>query len=440
VYWADGAGSSAVFFSLLEVLDDLRAELGSDRAIALYQPTGTTRGHFVLSDSVGGDLAPALANERLLINQRIDGDAPSVLAGVVASSTLRDFSIGLASALAVPWVDGFGRGVALIGIDDTSAAARTPVTEASRRLVTTLDQSRLSGTLALQHQLSEAVRSVLSEGVAGSGAGRVGRLGSLVTTAREIFGSDTAYLALPEEGDTANYYFAAMSNVETPQFRQLRMSFGQGLGGLARREGRVVRSLKYRDDVRLFDAPVRETAEEGIHSAMAAPLVHDGSVRGVLYVGNRHATPFSDTDERMLEEFADLVALLMGEPDYRPAVRAAQTARLREDFAHSIHDSVVRSLVHIGFTAEQASAGMRADDAARTISVIRSAAEDALANLRAELGGLTMDAGAGTTHIGEIVDQITDVPVRPGAERTVRVSADTADRTPTRSPRSARRR
>jgi signal transduction histidine kinase len=162
---------------------------------------------------------------------------------------------------------------------------------------------------------------------------------------------------------------------------------------------------------------------------MAAPLVHDGSVRGVLYVGNRHATPFSDTDERMLEEFADLVALLMGEPDYRPAVRAAQTARLREDFAHSIHDSVVRSLVHIGFTAEQASAGMRADDAARTISVIRSAAEDALANLRAELGGLTMDAGAGTTHIGEIVDQITDVPVRPGAERTVRVSADTADRT-----------
>ena len=73
----------------------------------------------------------------------------------------------------------------------------------------------------------------------------------------------------------------------TPDFRQLRMEFGQGLGGLARREVRVVSSMNYAQDTRLLAAPVTETQDEGILSAVAAPLVRAQDVHGVLYVGSR---------------------------------------------------------------------------------------------------------------------------------------------------------
>lgn len=421
IYWADGAGSRAVFESLQAVLGDLREAVLSDRAIALYRPIGMGRGHFVLSDSVADGVEPSLGNERLMLNQSLDCRAPATVSGLVAASTLRPFRFGLGSALSIPWEDAYGRGIAVIGVHDASEAATSlerlrQIVDATR-LTDTLNQSRVSGTLTLQRQLSSALRTVLDGGL--DSAGRVGRLTSLVTSARQIFGSDTAYLALPEEGEAMNYYFASMSNVNTPQFRQLRMAFAQGLGGLARREGRVVSSLRYGDDHRLLAPPVSETADEGIRSAMAAPLLRDGAVTGVLYIGSRTLTPYSETDEQVLEEFADYVSLLMGEPGYRSAVDDSRNRRLREDFAHAIHDSVVRSLVQIGFTAEQVSASMSPESAARSITQIQTAAEEALTNLRAELSGMALRSPGSVMRLGQVIDQITDVPVRAGLTRNV---------------------
>lgn len=429
IYWADGAGSRVVYETLQQVLADLRNAVLSDRAIAVYRPTGAGRGYYVLSDSAGPGVDLAIGNERLLLNQRLNLETPSTVAGLVAASTLRPFRIGFGSALSIPWVDAHGRGVVLIGVQDPSVADRSlerlhTITDA-RRLALMLNESRLNGTLNLQRQMSSAVRSLLDGGL--SGGGRVGRLNALVATARQVFGSDTAYLALPEEGDAMNYYFASLSNVKTPQFRQLRMQFGQGLGGLARRKSRVVRSLKYADDDRLLAPPVVETFDEGILSAMAAPLIRSDSVAGVLYIGNRTPTPYSDTDEQVLEEFADYISLLMNEPDYRSAVRDSRTNRLREDFAHAIHDSVVRSLVQIGFTAEQVSMTMEREPAAESIAVIQLAAEEALTNLREELSGLTMPAESVPMRLGQVLDQLTGTPVGPGVTRNVYVLGSAAE-------------
>ena len=428
-YWADGAGSRVVFDTLQELLADLRGAVFSDRAIAIYRPAGLQGGYYVLSDSAESGVDLAMANERLLLNQSLNLETPSTVAGVVATSTLRPFRLGFDSALSIPWVDTHGRGVVLIGVQDQSVADRSleqlhSITDA-HKLAIILNDSRMNGTLYLQRRLSSALRTVLDGGL--SGGGKVGRLNSLVSTARQVFGSDTAYLALPEEGEAMNYYFASLSNVNTPQFRQLRMQFGQGLGGLARREARVVRSLSYADDERLLAPPVIETVDEGILSAMAAPLIRSDSVRGVLYIGNRTPTAFSETDEQVLEELADYISLLMDDPDYRSAVRDSRTNRMREDFAHAIHDSVVRSLVQIGFTAEQVSMTMGQGAAASSIATIQVAAEEALTNLREELNGLTLPAESAPRTLGQVLDQITDVPVHPGMTRNVYVLGQAAE-------------
>ena len=422
VYWADGAGSRAVFDSLHEILTELRAAVHSDRAVALYRPASVQSGWFVLSDSCRPEAPPALSNEVFLLNRPLGQKTPTHVTALVAKSTLRPFLLSFTSALAIPWSDVFGHGVVLIGVSDGAASEQVlgqidAIADTSN-LVRTLSQSRLSGTLTLERQVSAALRESLAANMAA--AGPMGRLSSLVATARDLLQSDTAYLALPEEGNDTHYFFASFSNVTTPQFRKLRMSFGQGLGGLARREGRVVTSMNYAQDERLVAAPVTETVDEGIMSAVAAPLIVGSDVLGVLYVGSRSPRPYSETDELVLAEFANDMALMMDLPEIRTENRTARLTRMREDFAHAIHDSVVRSLVQIGFTAEQAACAAGNESAAASIDTIRRAAEEALTNLRRELNGIVVPE-ATAMSVGQVLEQVTRVPARVGVSRDVLV-------------------
>lgn len=424
VYWADGAGSRAVFDSLQEILDELRGAVVSDRAIALYQPTTTARDqYFVLSDSCRAGLEPALANERLHVTRPQDLLGAAQVLHFAARSALRPLRLRLASAVALPWSDAFGRGVVLVGTHEDDAAGSQSLERLRAiadvgRLTGALRESRVSGTLHIQRQLTAALRTVLAADL--SGAGTLGRLRSLVDTARVLLTSDAAYLALPEQPSGTHYYFASFSQVYTPDFRQLRMEFGQGLGGLARREGRVVSSMNYARDARLLAAPVSETHDEGIRSAVAAPLLRAEDVHGVLYVGSRSPRPYSDTDERLLAEFADYAGLLMDTPEFRAAEQSARVSRMREDFAHAIHDSVVRSLVQIGFTAEQAAVSALDEAAVASVTAIRQAAADALRTLRHELSELVAP-GPMQVGLGQVLEGITAVPCRPGVSRTVLV-------------------
>ena len=61
----------------------------------------------------------------------------------------------------------------------------------------------------------------------------------------------------------------------------------------------------------------------------------------------------------------------MDTPEFKAAEQSARASRMREDFAHAIHDSVVRSLVQIGFTDEQAAVSARDDAAAASVNAIR---------------------------------------------------------------------
>lgn len=102
LFRADGAGSSAIFRSLTSILDERRTELGSDRATALYRPTGTVNGYVVLADSCSENLEPALGNEYLRVNRPIDLTEPSTVSSLEGSSTLRDLTLTWASGVAVP--------------------------------------------------------------------------------------------------------------------------------------------------------------------------------------------------------------------------------------------------------------------------------------------------------------------------------------------------
>lgn len=430
MYWADGAGSRMVYDSLLEHLAELRSLVHGDRAIALYQPTSTSgTTYFVLSDSAPDRDEPALPNEQFVLNQPLETDQLATVAGLQATSTLRPFQFGLSQALAIPWDDPFGHGVVLIGITDpfTQAESLQALHRAAgqQRLASILGHSRMESTLNLQRQLAVAVREVLAADDQGDSS--MGRLGALVSSARALFSSDTAYLALPDYPGETNYYFASMDNLHTSPFRSLRMEFGQGLGGLARTERRVVSSPNYATDARLNAAPVLETDREGIVSAMAAPLLRDSATRGVLYVGSRTPRAFSPTDELLLGEFADYIALILDQPGFRAAHQAAHAQRMKEDFAHAIHDSVVRSLVQIGFTAEQAARTAADSTQVSSIDTIRRAAADALKNLREELSSLVVEASDTSVELTEVLSRIVDVPKTDGVERGVIVLGESGE-------------
>ena len=206
----------------------------SDRALALHQPaTSAYDQYFVLPDSCRDSLEPALANERLRVDQPQDLLEAGQVLHFAASSALRPLRLRLASAVALPWNDAFGRGVVLVGTYEDELPGenlkRLQATADVTRLTSALRASRVSGTLEIQRQLTAALRTVLAADV--SGAGTLGRLRSLVDTARVLLRSDAAYLALPEEPSAPTTTLRPSPRCTRPTSGSCAWSSGRASGG-----------------------------------------------------------------------------------------------------------------------------------------------------------------------------------------------------------------
>jgi signal transduction histidine kinase len=221
------------------------------------------------------------------------------------------------------------------------------------------------------------------------------------------------------ERNSGAFPFTTLVGIHTPSFRRLRMAHDQGLGGLARRQRATVRTLDYAGDWRLEGAPVKETQDEGIVSAMCTPLIIDGSIQGSLYLGDRHARAFSDTDADVLDEFANHASLRLSRQHVEEHRISVLRHRERERLASMLHDSVVRSLVEIGYHVQEAR--LTTEDAAvrGLLGEIGAAAGATLETLRSELASLGGPCErTGAPSAGELVEALRLVPRRPGVERS----------------------
>ena len=130
----------------------------------------------------------------------------------------------------------------------------------------------------------------------------------IVNKCRQILRSEISYIALHDEVQD-DFYKHTLSGIQTEAFRNLRLPFGRGLGGMVARtrQGYIV------DDYlaeKSFDGPGDQIiADEGIISGMAVPIQMGTKNLGVLYVFNRTKTAFSQFDLDTLLLIANLASV-----------------------------------------------------------------------------------------------------------------------------------
>ncbi|WP_225847134.1 GAF domain-containing protein [Streptomyces sp. HPF1205] len=155
-------------------------------------------------------------------------------------------------------------------------------------------------------------------------------LQSIVRRARMLLGTDTAYLTLrdDEAGDT---YMRVTDGSVSPLFQALRLSYGDGLGGLVAQTARPYATPDYRTDQRFrHTGSIDEgVLDEGLVGILGVPLLlggrggtsrtdgagagagpgGDGDVIGVLFAADRTPRPFSPDEVALLCSLAAHAAI-----------------------------------------------------------------------------------------------------------------------------------
>ncbi len=131
----------------------------------------------------------------------------------------------------------------------------------------------------------------------------------LVERTRELLGADSSYIALRDD-KRGDVYMHTLSGIRTDAFRNMRVPYGTGLGGLVAKSrlGYIIEDYFTDPNIpkRVVDDIVRS---EGLISGMAAPIQMGNENLGVLYVFNRSGTRYSQSDLDLLFLIANLAAV-----------------------------------------------------------------------------------------------------------------------------------
>lgn len=160
---------------------------------------------------------------------------------------------------------------------------------------------------ALLQELAQVARA-LGGAVEPPGADRL--LGSIAETARRLFGAQACSLALLTEDGTELVYTTA-AGAGADSVTGLRLPVTRGLAGWVVQSGQPLAVADVRSDPRF--APDAAQATGYVPQALlAAPVVSDDAVLGVLSVLDRDAArPGADDDLLLLQAFCDQAALAL---------------------------------------------------------------------------------------------------------------------------------
>ncbi|MER6395062.1 GAF domain-containing protein [Kitasatospora sp. NPDC001603] len=183
-------------------------------------------------------------------------------------------------------------------------------------------------------------------------------LQAIVRRARLLLGTDTAYLTLPDEaaGDT---YMRVTDGSVSVLFQTLRLSLGDGLGGLVAQTARPYATPDYRTDERFHHTGTIDAGvlDEGLVAIIGVPLLLGGRVIGVLFAADRAPRAFSPDEVALLcslaahaaialdtaKSLADTRAALAGLNSANELIRAHAAAVQRAEQGHDrLTDLVLR--------------------------------------------------------------------------------------------------
>ncbi|GAA0657253.1 GAF domain-containing protein [Kitasatospora atroaurantiaca] len=168
-------------------------------------------------------------------------------------------------------------------------------------------------------------------------------LQAIVRRARMLLGTDTAYLTLPDPaaGDT---YMRVTDGSVSVLFQTLRLSLGDGLGGLVAQTARPYATPDYRTDERFrhtgqIDAGV---LDEGLVAIIGVPLLLGGQVIGVLFAADRSPRAFSPDEVALLCTLAAHAAIALDTANSLAGTRAALTELNAANAVIQAHSAAVQ--------------------------------------------------------------------------------------------------
>ncbi|MEU1287507.1 helix-turn-helix domain-containing protein [Kitasatospora sp. NPDC005856] len=149
-------------------------------------------------------------------------------------------------------------------------------------------------------------------------------LQAIVRRARMLLGTDTAYLTLPDAaaGDT---YMRVTDGSVSVLFQTLRLSLGDGLGGLVAQAARPYATPDYRTDERFHHTGTIDAGvlDEGLVAIIGVPLLLGGQVIGVLFAADRTPRAFSPDEVALLCSLAAHAAIALDTAKSLADTRAA---------------------------------------------------------------------------------------------------------------------
>ena len=162
-----------------------------------------------------------------------------------------------------------------------------------------------------------------------------GLLEAIVRRARALLGTDVSYLTLydAQAGDT---FMRATDGSVSVEFQNVRLSLGDGLGGLVASTHKPYWSADYLHDHRFQHTGTIDSAvgDEGLVSICGTPLVVEDEFVGVLFAANRSPRPFSPDQVALLGSLAALASVSIVQTRSAEEVRRHTSGVERAAAAH----------------------------------------------------------------------------------------------------------
>jgi signal transduction histidine kinase len=105
-------------------------------------------------------------------------------------------------------------------------------------------------------------------------------------------------------------------------------------------------------DPRMHGGPLLLLQEEGLHSSVEVPLKGKDEVFGILLVGNREQTVFTEQQAELLETFGNLTAAAIETRQLYDKLDSLARLEERERIGMDLHDGVIQSIYAVGLHLE----------------------------------------------------------------------------------------
>lgn len=196
-------------------------------------------------------------------------------------------------------------------------------------------------------------------------------LQAIVRRARELLGTDAAYLTLIDE-DRGDTHMRVTDGIVTEAFKTLRLPMGAGLGGLVAATATPYATADYATDERFAHVIDDLVSGEQLIAILGVPLRLGERVIGVLFAADRHRRSFAREDVALLSSLAAHAAIAMENARLFSAVRDRLADLTRANEIISSHSRVVERAaeMHERLTALLLSGGGMADVAAAVAAVL----------------------------------------------------------------------